>query len=264
MNEPINPYAPPQALEPLQQRPAPGGQITYARPYQSARGKTTALVYTSSIAIVLQLVMIVSFGMQLSMLYGAQSGAGLDQANANANDMRQLIITGVLVLCVLTSMIMLFVWVYSTHANLPSLGATNLDFSSGWAVGWFFVPIMNLFKPYQVVSEIWHMSQPNPLLGREPTGATLIGWWWGLRICSHIAEQGLKAFARNADTVDLLIAVSWIAIVGTILIDIPMVICQIFMARTVQRFQDERYELVTAQHVASPSIPGANPFAPRE
>jgi hypothetical protein len=264
MTEPINPYASPQALEPLHQRPTSAGQPIYARPYESARGKTTALVWASRVTIVFQLVMVVSFAMQLSMLYGAKSGGGLDQATANANDMRQLVITGFLVLAVLTYMIILFVWVYATHSNLPSLGATNLDFTPGWAVGWFFVPIMNFVKPYQVVSEIWHKSQPNPLLGREPTSAALLGWWWGLRICSYIAEQGLKVFSRNANTVDLLIAVSWIAIVGTILIDIPMVTCQIFMARSVQRFQDDRHELVTAQRLASSINPGESPFAARE
>ena len=51
-------------------------------------------------------------------------------------------------------------WVYSAHANLRWLRVSGLEYTPGWAVGWFFVPIMLLFRPCQVMFEIWKASDP--------------------------------------------------------------------------------------------------------
>jgi hypothetical protein len=258
MNEPLNPYAPPQILDQPQARLDTHPAL--ARPYVSAQGKTTALVWLSSVDLALQAVTIGSLFMQLSMLYLAQGDAGLTQEAADANDLRQQVVAGFLVVALVVTFIALLVWVYATHANLPALGAGELEFSSGWAVGWFFVPLANLIQPYKAVSEIWHRSQPNPLLGMANVGGHLVGWWWFLRVISGIAERGLNAFGRDADTIDSLIVITWAGIILTAAIDAPMSICQILMARRVQRFQDQRHELVL-QNETLQRASGDNPFA---
>jgi uncharacterized protein DUF4328 len=259
MDQPINPYAPPQILAPTQQ-PGEAPRLVVVRPYQSARGKAQVAMGAVTVSIVLQTIMAISFLMQLFMLYDAESGAGLDPAAANANDLRQQVIGGILVLSTLVSLITLLVWVYAVHVNLPALGATKLDFTPGWSVGWFFIPIMNLFKPYQAVSEIWYRSQAAPHDGRPALGAALVGWWWGLRIASAITERGFTAYSRQADTIDTLISVSWIAIILTFTLDAPMFVTQLLMIRRIQRFQEERYEQISRGPPAS-SATGANPFA---
>lgn len=60
-----------------------------------------------------------------------------------------------------------------------------MEFTPGWAVGWFFVPIANLFKPYQVVAEIYRASDPSAdpdywSLAEVPR--YLLLWW-----LSHVA-----------------------------------------------------------------------------
>lgn len=258
MTEPLNPYAPPQALEQPQQRL--DGSWTIQRPYQSARTFTTVVVCASAIDVVLHIGLIVSFCMQLSILYPAQGGIGIDPNVANSNDTRHHIVTAFEVLAMLITFVVLLMWVYRTHANLFPLGASPLEFSSGWAVGWFFVPIANLVKPYQAASEIWSNSQPNRLLGQVEIGTQLVGWWWGLRIISGIAGRVLTTVSNHADTAESLIAVSWAAIILTALVNVPLAVCQIFLVRRVQQFQDERHALVTAQLASSP-VTGDNPFA---
>ena len=51
-------------------------------------------------------------------------------------------------------------WTYRSYRHLSALSDRDLRFSPGWAVGWFFVPIMNLFRPYQVMKEMWRKSTP--------------------------------------------------------------------------------------------------------
>ena len=56
-----------------------------------------------------------------------------------------------------------------------------MSISAGWAAGYFFIPIMNLWKPYQAMKEIWQGSDPDPTVHafsvRVPA---LLPWWWGL------------------------------------------------------------------------------------
>ena len=74
MNEPVNPYASPQAFEPPQRMPA-ATPFAYARPYRSAAGKARVAVWATAATLFLQALLIVSFGMQLAMLYGAKAAS---------------------------------------------------------------------------------------------------------------------------------------------------------------------------------------------
>ncbi len=55
------------------------------------------------------------------------------------------------------SVVLVSMWIYRAHANLRDRGI-EMETSPGWAVGWFFVPIMNLFKPFQAMRELWSES----------------------------------------------------------------------------------------------------------
>jgi hypothetical protein len=259
MSDPLNPYAPPQAADRLRTE-ASGVLLNDPRPYVSARGKSRALVIASGFTIFLQVLLLGSFVLQLIMLSAAQSGGGIDTATAEANDTRHMIVGVAALLGALTCLVLLLVWVYAVHANLPSLKPARLEFSHGWAVGWFFVPIANLVKPYQVVREIWTSSDPSPLLGIAPAGTALLGWWWGLRIASAVAERALSSVSEHQNTIEGLITASWLAIILISLLDVPMFLCQIFLVGKVQQSQDERHALLTRQQAAA-QLPGSNPFA---
>lgn len=45
-------------------------------------------------------------------------------------------------------------WIYKAHQNLDTLGRSHLRFSHSSTVWWWFVPLFNLWKPYQVLKEI--------------------------------------------------------------------------------------------------------------
>ncbi len=81
-------------------------------------------------------------------------------------------------------------WVFRASGNLQFLQAPGQRFSPGWAVGWWFVPIFHLFRPYQVVAEIWRGSRPDALSRNEVdwkrmSVSPLVGWWWGLYLISN-------------------------------------------------------------------------------
>jgi hypothetical protein len=49
---------------------------------------------------------------------------------------------------------------YLAHRNLEALGNSNLKFSHKWTIIWWYIPIYGLWKPYQIVKEIWKGSDP--------------------------------------------------------------------------------------------------------
>jgi hypothetical protein len=58
-------------------------------------------------------------------------------------------------------------------------------------VGWFFVPVMNLFKPLLATQELWKASDAStaaqdPLAWKQSRGAILVIVWWSLLLASGV------------------------------------------------------------------------------
>ena len=62
-----------------------------------------------------------------------------------------------LVLAIVTGTTFLL-WIYRSNKNLRALSGESMTFTPGWSVGWYFIPIVCLWKPYQVMKEIWNVS----------------------------------------------------------------------------------------------------------
>jgi hypothetical protein len=77
-------------------------------------------------------------------------------------------------------------WIYLTNANAHAFGTGEMSITPGWAVGWFFVPIANLFKPYEGVKETWQVSHNQAGLV-EQAESPIVRLWWGLWIVNGIA-----------------------------------------------------------------------------
>lgn len=76
-------------------------------------------------------------------------------------------------------------WIYVTNANAHAFGTGEMTITPGWAVGWFFVPIANLFKPYEAMKETWRVS--HQFAGQlEEAESGLPPLWWGLWIVTNI------------------------------------------------------------------------------
>ena len=85
----------------------------------------------------------------------------------------------------LSSAVLVLKWIYRANYNARQLGASNMRFSSGWSIGWYFIPIANLWKPYQAMKEIWKTSA-NPSAWTTEKAPALLGWWWFLWIFTSL------------------------------------------------------------------------------
>ena len=75
-------------------------------------------------------------------------------------------------------------WLHQARANVRALGARRLRFGREWTYLAFAIPVLNAYRPYQVVSEVWRGSDPASIdpLGwqRLPTSRLVLAWWVGL------------------------------------------------------------------------------------
>lgn len=84
---------------------------------------------------------------------------------------------------VMLTAVFFLVWIHRVYRNLPALGARGLKHSPGWAVVSFLIPIIQLYKPYFVMREIWKASDPEVDAGdgsawQGARGSSMLNLWW--------------------------------------------------------------------------------------
>ena len=125
-----------------------------------------------------------SSAMQLQLL----DRPSITEAQAATNDLREMIIGWFdMGLYVLTA-IVFGRWIVQANKNVRALGAADLRVTPGWAVGYLFVPIVSLWKPYQAMSDLWRASR-NPAAWASVRRGSILPLWWGLWIAANIIGQ---------------------------------------------------------------------------
>lgn len=92
------------------------------------------------------------------------------------------------------TVIFFLIWEHRAFSNLSALKARHLEFTPGWAVGWWFIPFANLVKPFQAMRELYNESDPDfdPNLGFLSTSSTapsMMGFWWAFWIIGNIFDN---------------------------------------------------------------------------
>ena len=105
-------------------------------------------------------------------------------------------------------------WIHRAHSNLQDAGI-ELETSPGWAVGWYFIPIANLFKPFQAMRELWTESHGAQDSYAAEAPSTL-GIWWGCWIIGNILGNVSTRMSMMGDGSNLQVALV-LAIVSSVI-----------------------------------------------
>ena len=139
--------------------------------------------------------------------------------------------------------VVFLMWLYRARSNLRALGAEDVRWSPGWSIAFWFIPVMSLFRPYQVVKETWQASDPASLPGwRRDPPPDIFGWWWGLFLVYWLGSNatgedstsmgGATGFDR-ATLID----------VAFLIIGIAAALCAIHIVRDITTRQTQRHQL---------------------
>jgi hypothetical protein len=154
-----------------------------------------------------------------------------------------------LLMLLIASAVLFLMWLYRANKNLPSLSEKKPQFSPGWSVGWFFVPFMSFFLPYQVVAEVWRTSYPKTDVIEE-TGFTpstpspiIVRCWWAFYLLRNfIGYIVLKASLQSYD-ISPSIFPTYVSVASEI-IDVIGILITIFMVRQISQFQELKHRLI--------------------
>lgn len=168
------------------------------------------------------------------------SSGSFTNARAEANDMRQAVLGAVYTVAYLITGVTFLRWIYRANLNCHGFNPDAMRFTPGWSVASFFIPILNLFRPYQAMKEIWLVSR-NPLRWKDQPGGALLGWWWALWLISGVFGQIFFRMTLTAKTPEAISTATSMSIVSDIAL-IPLTIAAIKLVSTIFRMQEELVE----------------------
>ena len=174
--------------------------ITY-RPNRRRAQLAALFLGTSGL---LCLMLIAALVMQVVMLKRFEAGADVTLAEALTNDNRLYLLSALDIVLYIVTGIFFMAWLYRAYQNHTELAAGPVRYSPGWAIGGFIAPILNFFRPYQIVAEVWESAaQPDPvdpLIGR-PSKTIVLAWWLTFiiptvltRLANSMANVSLKDY----------------------------------------------------------------------
>ncbi len=215
-------------------------------PFESGHTRAVWTMRLIGFILVLSVISVAANFYEIDLLSHANSGSDW-AAKADINDACQMALGLIELVTYLASAILFIMWFHRVHRNLPALGAMHLKYSPGWTMGSWFVPIMNLFRPYQVMVEVWHGSLPEQNSNKtfvdhiDRGSHALVGWWWAAYIIMGIFDQISTRITMAADTVQSLIVADWAIIIAST-ITIPAALLAISLVKKIDRNQELHYK----------------------
>lgn len=158
---------------------------------------------------------------------------------AEANDARQGVIGMLQMLLYLVAGIVILRWIYFANYNARRLGAVDMQTSPGWAVGYYFVPILNLWRPYSAMKEIWQASV-NAVGWRNQPVSNLLPLWWFLWIANAILGNLSFRLSFRAQDIQDFISSTAVTIISDI-VWIPLCFVFLTIIRRISEMQYRQY-----------------------
>jgi len=122
--------------------------------------------------------------MQAKLLYHGS----FTEAEVQSNYTREQMIWLFRLALYLFTAVMFGLWIVRANKNVRALGAEGLRITPGWAVGYFFIPIVNLWRPYQAMNDLWRASH-NPSSWAATAASFILPAWWTLWLLTHFLGQ---------------------------------------------------------------------------
>jgi hypothetical protein len=173
----------------------------------------------------LDIIAFISNYFQYDLLQTVANGGTVTSGEAVFNDIRQQIIGVVYGITYLVSGIVFIQWFRRAYFNLH-LRSSHLLYTDGWAAGSWFVPFLNLFRPFQIMKELYVETArifSKKGLSEEVSSTKFLGWWWALWLINNTVAQYEFRTSLKAEIAAELSNVTIAGMIGN-LISIPLAI----------------------------------------
>lgn len=142
----------------------------------------------------------------------------IERGQINPATVLMLMVSGLvglgLVAVLIVTGIMFLMWLHRTYKNLQAFGFQT-DFTPGWAVGWWFVPFMNLARPHTIMKELWEKSETKAT--QQSSDSSRITLWWICYLGSGFIGWFANKMSFSTTTSEAMVIAAAVDIVSCVL-----------------------------------------------
>lgn len=196
-----------------------------------------------------ELVSLVADYFQLTLLNSILIGEMVSSEIANRNDLFQRVIGIVYLSVFICSAIFFIRWFRRAYFNLHQ-NVSYLQYTEGWAAGAWFVPILSLFRPFQIMKEMY--VETNSIIASFNSSNLktnkifpFVSIWWTLWIINSILGQVI--FRYKADEVSEFIFLTKLSIINSIF-GLVLAIITVKVIIDYSLMENDYFHLATAEH----------------
>ena len=235
---------------------APGAPV---EGYQPLGGRARRVRVALAAVAIVDIVAMISGVLQLRLLQRAQTEEISEEA-ASTNDLLYGGVGLVQVAAVVVTAVLFIRWFHRAYRNLGVLGGLP-RYGAGWAIGGWFVPILNLWRPKQIANDIWRGTDPELPPGGAPARKggqlpALFALWWGGWVISNLIDNVAFRLTLRAEELPELISSTQVNLLADGF-EIPLaLVAALVVSRTTGR-QDERAAQLGAHGATSAGRGGA-------
>lgn len=182
----------------------------HLRPNSQRAKIAIILIY---IVLGLEVLSFMSNGMQYNLINDLLNGGDIIEDDLYSNDRRVQYIGIIFFIAWITSGITFIMWFRRAYYNLGMITKTELN--DNWAVWSWIVPVISVFRPYNMMSELYNKTifilKGSPISYNQNFNSNILSWWWGFWIVNNIISWfvfRLYYFAGN--NVDKLLEITMI------------------------------------------------------
>jgi hypothetical protein len=163
--------------------------------YAPLDGRRQAVTIVFAGIVLVSAVAVVGDVLELQLLNRLVAGESVTEAEATGNDSRQSLIGLVQLATAVAGAIVFIRWLRLAYRNVDVVAPDRRRYGHGWAIGSWFVPILNLWRPKQIVNDVWRAGGRDAAHA-EP-GGLLVLWWLAFLISNWIGGVAARIYISD-------------------------------------------------------------------
>ncbi len=222
--------------------------------FKDSSSLTKWVRYMLYVQVLVAITSLVSGFLEYQLLTDYQEGVYTSQekavADGDASDQRQQVVAIIYLLVFIVSGFLILKWIHRANYNARQLGAKSMEFTPGWSIGYYFIPLLTLWKPYQAMKEIWQASH-NPSDWKLEKVSPMVGLWWFLWIASNMLGQVVFRMSTGAEELSELMNLNIVTQASSAL-EIPLALVTLAIVNSIYQTQIGAYESANKASVTTP------------
>ncbi len=211
---------------------------------QLKHNKQRASLAINIIAAVLffEIAMLISDFFQYQLIQTVADGGEITDAQAESNDNRQQMLAILYLMLYFTSAITFILWFRRAYYNLHTK-INYLNFPEEWASYAWFTPVLNLFRPFKIMKELF--TETNLYLSERSKGftpkenSTVLTIWWALWVITGVFGQII--YRMDGESLDELLTSTFLSMVQE-MIGIPLALITMKIIKDYAKLEEQLYE----------------------